>query len=389
MAHPATYTEKAPFPAAIWWARIRRRLPWLTPIFLITVAIPTLCAVLYFGFIAGDVYVSESRFVVRSAERPSAATSGLGALISGAGFTGAQEDTFTVPDYIQSRDALRLLDATFQLGNNYAHGGVDVFNRFGTVLRGESFEDLYKYYTRKIVTVQHDATSSITTLEVRAPTAEQATQYNTKLLELSEALVNRLNERARNDLVRFARTEVADAQKKAQAAALAVATYRNDKQVLDPERQAGLQLQQVLKLQETLLEAKTQLAQLQTFTPQNPQIPAARKRVQVIQETIDSETGKATGGNASLARKAADYQRLQLEKEFTDKQLGVVLTAYEQARTQAQRQQLYLERIVEPNLPDVAIEPKRLRSIFATLAIGLVAWGVLSLLVSGIREHHD
>lgn len=372
-----------------WRARIRRRLPWLTPIFLLTVALPTLLSVLYFGFIAADVYVSESRFVVRSADRPTAATSGLGALLAGSGFTQSHEDNFTVPDYIQSRDALRTLDSTFQLANNYAHDGVDVFNRFGTALRGEGFEDLYRYYTRKIVTVQYDTASSITTLEVRAPSAEQATQYNAKLLELSEALVNRLNERARNDLVRFAQTEVSEAQKKAQSAALALSAYRNEKQVLDPERQAGLQLQQVLKLQEALLEAKTQLAQLQTFTPQNPQIPAAKKRVQVIQETIDSETGKATGGNISLTRKAADYQRLVLENEFAEKQLGVVLTAYEQARSQAQRQQLYLERIVEPNTPDVAIEPKRLRSILATFALGLVAWGVLSLLVSGIREHRD
>jgi len=59
----------------------------------------------------------------------------------------------------------------------------------------------------------------------------------------------------------------------------------------------------------------------------------------------------------------------------------------EAARNEAQHQQLYLERIVQPNLPDIAIEPRRLRSVVIVLLLGLLAWGILSLLVASIREH--
>jgi capsular polysaccharide transport system permease protein len=61
----------------------------------------------------------------------------------------------------------------------------------------------------------------------------------------------------------------------------------------------------------------------------------------------------------------------------------------EQARNEAQRKQLYLERIVQPNLPDVATEPRRLRSFLAVVALGLVLWGILSMLIAGVREHQD
>jgi capsular polysaccharide transport system permease protein len=54
---------------------------------------------------------------------------------------------------------------------------------------------------------------------------------------------------------------------------------------------------------------------------------------------------------------------------------------------EALRQQLYLERIVQPNLPDYAMEPRRLRSVLVVFVLGMMAWGVLSLLVAGIREH--
>ncbi|MEI7825099.1 MAG: hypothetical protein WCI01_07355, partial [Chlorobiaceae bacterium] len=61
----------------------------------------------------------------------------------------------------------------------------------------------------------------------------------------------------------------------------------------------------------------------------------------------------------------------------------------EQARNEAQRQQLYLERIVQPNTPDIAIEPQRLKAILTIFVVGLLVWGILSLLVAGVREHHD
>ena len=67
----------------------------------------------------------------------------------------------------------------------------------------------------------------------------------------------------------------------------------------------------------------------------------------------------------------------------------MALTSLEQARNDAQRKQLYLERIVQPSIPDNAVEPRRLRNVFATFILGMVAWGILSMLVAGVREHQD
>ena len=55
---------------------IRRFLRRAGPLFVMTVLAPTVLAILYFGLISSDVYISESRFVVRSPERASASTLG-------------------------------------------------------------------------------------------------------------------------------------------------------------------------------------------------------------------------------------------------------------------------------------------------------------------------
>lgn len=365
---------------------LKQRFSRIDRLFILAVVIPTVLSVIYYGFIASDVYVSESRIVVRSPERPSAVAGGLSGLLQGAGFAKASEDAYSVQDYILSRDALKALNERIGLGRGYANPEVDRISRFAGIDMDDSFEALHKYY-QKMVKVQTDPSSSISTVTVRAFSAKDAYEANRILLEKSEELVNRLNERGRGDLIRYAQKEVAAAEAKAKEAAVALTAYRNTQSVLDPEKQAGVQMQQVAKLQDELIATSVQLAQLRTSTPGNPQIPSLMSRARTLRDEIDKETAKATGGQRSLANKAGDFQRLALDSEFANKQLGSALASLEVARNEAQRQQVYLERIAQPSLADVAQEPHRVRNILATFVLGLVIWGILSMVVAGVREH--
>jgi capsular polysaccharide transport system permease protein len=310
----------------------------------------------------------------------------LGNLLQGAGFGKSQDESATVREFILSRDALRVLEDKMRIKAAYADPRVDVFSRFAGLDFDSSMESLHRYYQRK-VDVQTDSASSIVTLTVRAFTAQDAANANRILLEQSENLVNHLNERGRQDLIRYAMMEVAGAEKSAKAAALALSQYRSAQNVVDPDRQATSQMERVAKLQDELIVTTTQLSQLTAFTPANPQIPSLKNLSKVLQGEIAKETSRVTGGQTSLATKAAEYQRLALDAEFANKQLGSALASLESARNEALRQQVYLERIAQPNLPDVAQEPRRIRSVAATFILGLVAWGILSMLLAGVREH--
>lgn len=363
-----------------------RRVKTLKPLFIATVLIPTAISIIYFGFLASDVYVSESRFVVRSPDKPAA--TGLGVLLKSAGFTNAGDEIYAAQDYVQSRDALAGLNRRGMIAVVYADKGISVFDRFNPFGTSNSFEDLYNYYKKKIK-VEHDTTSSIVTLTVRAYTPSDARKINEQLLEMAEDTVNKMNTRGRQDLVQFAKTEVNDAKEKAELAAIALSRFRNEKGVVDPEKQANVQVQMVSKLQDELIASKTELLQLRQVAPQNPQIPALEAGIRGLTEQIDSEFGKAAGGRRSLAASAVEYQRLALESQFSDKQLANAMASLEEARNEARRKQAYVERIVQPNLPDYPLEPRRLRGILATLILSLIAWGILSMLLAGVREHRD
>ena len=354
-------------------------------LFLLTVVVPTALAVLYFGLFASDVYVSESRFVVRSPDKP--ATSGLGVLLKSAGFSNAGDEIFAAHEFVQSRDALKELNRDNAVARAFGNSNVSIFDRFNPLGLSGSFEDLYKYFRGK-VTVDYATTSSITTLTVRAYSPQDAQKFNRQLLERSEELVNRLNTRGRSDLVQFATEEVVQAKMAAREAALSLARFRNARGIIDPEKQATLQLQMVSKLQDELIGARTQLQQLRAMAPENPQIPILEVRINSLSREIDEQLGLVAGSRRSLSATAAQYQRFELEREFADRRLAAAMNSLEEARNEARRKQAYVERIVQPSLPDEAQEPRRLRGIFAAFVLGLVAWAIISMLLAGIREHH-
>ncbi len=355
-------------------------------IFLATVVVPTLIAIVYFGFIASDVYVSEAVFVVRRPDKPSG--SGFGVLLKTAGFSNGADEMYAARSYVLSRDALRQLNRQEAFRAAYTRGWISFADRFNPTRIYDSFEDLYEFYLKK-VSIDYDTTSSISTLKVRAYTSEDARNINEQLLKLTEATVNRLSQRARGDLIRVAEAEVEDAKTKAQGAALALSQYRNRSGIIDPERQAVIQMQMISKLQDQLIATQTQLAQLRNFTPANPQIPVLQTTADSLRREVGKRTSEIAGSRESLSNVAVEYQRLSIQSQFADKQLTTLLASLAEARSEARKQSAYIERIAQPSRPDKAVEPKRLRGIFTTFILGLIAFGILSMLLAGIREHQD
>ncbi len=355
-------------------------------LFLAVVIIPTVFSILYFGIFASDVYISESRFVVKAPKQ--AASDGVGLLLQSAGFNNANEEVYATNDYIISRSALQQLNKDGAVTAAYTAPGISIFDRFNPLGWDGSFEKLFKYYTNR-VQVTSDSRSAISTLVVRAYSSDDALKLNSRLLQLAEDMVNRLNTRGREDLIKYAQAEVDAAKQQARTASLALAAYRNKQGVVDPQQQAAIQLQMVSKLQDELITVKSQLIQLRAFTPENPQIPVLEKRSRILSQEIYEQTGRVAGDNRSLAAAAVEYQRLQLENGFAERQLAGAMASLQEARNEARRKQVYVERIVNPNRPDSALEPRRLRGIFATFVVGLIAWGILSLLLAGVREHQS
>ncbi|MGP1604908.1 MAG: hypothetical protein ACTTG4_00710 [Moraxella sp.] len=366
--------------------KINRIAKYFDPLFWLFVVLPTIVLAIYYGFIASDVYTSESKFVIRSPNQRSA--SGIGMVLQNIGFNASSDDSYLVRDYLSSRDAVQNLKAKLDIQTKYSAKSVDVVSRFGTI-KEPTFENFYEYFNKKIKVV-YDPASSISSLQIEAYTAKDAQNINEELLKMSEDVINRINNNAKNDILAASEKEVQEAQEVSAKAAEALAKYRVKNDVFNPEGQSAIVLQEISKLQDALIQTETQLTQAREITPENPQIKAMETRIKSLKKSIADKSKLVTGpSDISFSNRSVEYQRLQLEKELADKQLASAMATYEQSKNDFNKKQLYLERLAMPSLPDEATKPKRFKNTLSGFVFGLLLWGVVRLFVAGVREHND
>ncbi|MCZ8171741.1 MAG: hypothetical protein O9272_08380 [Brevundimonas sp.] len=373
--------ERSPdrFSAAVALAKQHR---W----FLVLVILPTLLATMYFGMIASNRYVSESRFVVKAPGQRTAQIGTLANLIQTTGLSAGQEQANEVIEYLRSRDALAQLDRNAGFRYRYSSTSADPLARFPGLLRSDTFEDLYKFYGETVSpSTEHE--TGVVVLSVWGFTPEDAQEINEQLLQLSEALVNRLNDRAQSRGIAEAERRVSGAESRVQKARQALREYRNATALLDPSRQAAAVLDLTVRLISEQAVLKAQAQQIERVAPDNPSLPTLRARIAALGEQIAVQSGRAVGTSGAISSKLGEYENLLAEQEFSQQMLTAANAGLEQARVESQKQQFYLERIVEPNLPDKPLLPRRLREILTVAGVALCLYMIGWLLVVGILEH--
>jgi capsular polysaccharide transport system permease protein len=350
------------------------------------VVAPTLLAALYFGLFASDVYVSESRFVIKSPDQKRAQMSTLANLVQTTGLSGGQEQTNEVLTFVRSRDALRELEKDTNLRAKFASSQADIFSRFPSPFASESFESLFKYYGKRI-DATYDAEGGTALIKVQAFTPRDAYEINRHLLNLSEGLVNRLNDRYQGRAITEAQKQVALATTRARAARVALSQYRNSQELIDPARQAAgvLGIADALTAERAALQAQLEL--MQRVTPNNPSIPALRRRAEAIGTQIASQDSRVVGNGRGIASKIGGYENLVVEQEFATQSLNAANAALVQARAEAQRQKFYLERVVDANVPDEPLLPKRFLDVIVVAACALCLYFIGWMFMVGILEH--
>jgi capsular polysaccharide transport system permease protein len=364
----------------------RRRLSPLRLSALVAIALPTLFAALYYGLIASDQYAVEVRFAVRGGSGQ-ASTDVLG-LVTGVPSAGSiVTDAYIVMDFIHSREILDKIEGRTDMRAIYARG--DFLASFDP---SETVERLLVYWKR-MVSVHFDTTSQVIAVEVRAFRAEDARLLASLIVELSEDLTNQLSARARQDAVRFAEQEVKRTEDRLRANRLALQTFRETRQELDPTKTAEAQLSLLGKLEEELSSAKTKRAGLRQFMEDSaPSIRVLDSRIKAMEAQVAEERAKigrsaVETGPSSLTVRMADYEELTVEREFAEKVYVSALASLERARLDAAQQQRYLATFVPPSLPQEALYPERILNVFLVLGAAAVLWALGVLIVYGIRDH--
>lgn len=364
------------------WTHKVNRNPW----FLISVVLPVLASAIYFFGIASNQYVSESRFVIKAPNQRTGQISTFANLIQTTGLSAGQEQSNQVIDYVRSRSALQALSQEVPLGKIYSSDSIDFLSRFPKPWQENAREDLHKFYREKVI-IDRDVDTGLIVLRSIAFNPKDAARINESLLRKSETLVNELNERARRSAISESESRVRDAEVRATAARKAMASYRNKAELVDPLKQAGgvVEIANQLIAERSALEA--QLSTLRRLTPDHPSISALRERIVSLTQEINQQTALIVGGSNTISGKLPAYEALALEQDLSSQLVMLARASLEQARTDALKQQFYLERVVDPNVPDLPEYPHAWRNVLTIFGFAACLYFITWMFVIGILEH--
>jgi capsular polysaccharide transport system permease protein len=327
--------------------------------FAILFVVPLALWMVYYGFIAADQYETESRFILRQSSNVDTSAGMGGTMFQQSGLATADENSHVVKAYVESRDIVEVLARDYDLKARLDRPEADFLTRFPTFWQTDRMESLFKAYSR-FVTIKVESSTAIVTLSVKAFRPEDAHEISVGVLTQAEALVNRLNDRARRDAVAFAEDMVAMNEARVKDIQDRLTTYRNNELIIDPARQSTATLELSNKLILELAQLDAQIATIEQRSPTSPRLPQMRSQRDALQDEIAKQRRSVVGNQDSLVAKLSEYEKLNLEKDLAIKALSSALVSQERARQDALVRRLYLERIVEPKPADRPEYPKRL-----------------------------
>ena len=168
----------------------------------------------------------------------------------------------------------------------------------------------------------------------------------------------------------------------------AVTAWRLRERSVDPQRSAQMGLDSMGALEGLLTGARAELQEKSAYMrPDNPAIATLRNRIASLQREITDHRQRMIMGGENLPGQLADYERLLLEREFADKQLTSATESLETARIDAQRQQLFVTRVVQPTRAELALYPQAWLILLSMFIVLSVLYGIGWMMLTGVREH--
>jgi len=370
-------------------ARMKHRHWGLLASFGIVVLLPLIAVVLYLWIAAQDQYLSTTGFTVRGQES-GGATELLGGLAQLTGGSTAS-DSDILYEFIQSQEMVDIVNAEVDIRAQYSKPwpGDWVF----AIWPDASKEDLLWYWQR-IVSISYDSGTGLIEVQARGFNPDAAKAITSVILRESQDRINRLNDQAREDAMRYAQADLDEAITRLKGAREALTRFRTRTRIVDPAADIQGRMGVMNNLQQQLASALVEYDLLrETASDNDPRLTKAQQLIDVIRERIRIERQTFTSDNTDTGAVGEDYpslisefESLNVDLQYAEETYRAALTALQVARDDAARQSRYLATYIKPTLAQDSEYPNRpLVSGLAGLFL-LLLWSIGALIYYSIRD---
>ncbi|WP_312363376.1 hypothetical protein [Ensifer sp.] len=345
--------------------------------------VPTAVVAFYYSIVASDQYVSEARFSIRSADSSgSSPMAGLSALLG----SGQATDAAIVAEYVKSGAIINQLTDSFSLTDLFTTKRWDPIS---SLAANPTSEDLIKYWKGK-VDISVERSSGLTTLRVRAFSAEDSLRLTDEILRISELMVNRLTRRTEDNGLREAEAEVHTTKDRLTNSILKLKAMRDSTGILDVTLAAAANTEVLTKLRLEKAKLDVQIQSLEeNDSGSAPQLGSLKNQATAIGQQIAVYEQSIAGGDtdSSIASRGAELSEAETDLKVAQTEYQKAVAVFEAARMTTERQRSYILTHVQPTLPEEALYPRRILIVF-TVALGTgLLWAITVGLAMLARDH--
>ncbi|WP_035065210.1 chain-length determining protein [Nitratidesulfovibrio termitidis] len=349
--------------------------------------IVALVAGVYWAFWASDRFVSDANVIIRKTNAVNAPTFDISMLAAGVA-NANRPDQLLLREYLLSVDILKKLDAALDLRTHYSDKRQDVISRMW--FRDASMEWFHRHYLSRI-NVVYDDYSGVLRIQAQAYDAKMAQAIAEMLVREGERYMNQLGHELAEAQAGFLTAQVDLAQQRFQSARQALLAFQNQKGLVSPKATAAGIGEIVARLEGQRTQIQTQLASLPMSLDSNhPSIVMLKQSLVAVNRQIAQEKAKlAAPSGETLNYAVEEFERLQMEVEFTQDVYKTALVALERGRIDATRMLEKVSVLQHPTRPEYPMEPRRVYNMAILLVLTVVLVGMLRLLESILCDHLD
>lgn len=343
-------------------------------------------ALLYWGLMASDRYVSEARIVIERTDMSAGASMDIGSLLSGAS-GGHRTDQLLLRTYLLSVDMLDKLEQQLGLRAHYSSSEHDVFSRMA---KDAELEQFHQYFLSR-VSAELDEYSGVLVIKAQAYDAPMAQTITAALVSEGERYMNELGHAMALEQVGFLEKQVTEMGKKTLETRRELIDFQNRKGMLSPQAMAESRQATINRLDAQATDYKARRAALLGYlTPQAAGVVELDLQIAAIEKQIAEEQTRLTSSKGQPLNVAVEeYQRLEMAARFAEDVYKTALIALEKGRLEALRTLKKVSVLQKPVLPQYPLEPRRLYNIIVFILAALIIAGIIQLLAAIIRDHQD
>jgi len=346
-----------------------------------------LLAVIYWGLIASDRYVSEAHILIQKTDIAVAQSVDFSSLLGGAS-SASRADQLLLRDYLLSTDMLFKLDKKLNLRAHYSDWGHDPLSRMW--FEDAPLEIFHRYY-RSRVSIEYDEHGGLLVIKAQGYDPKTAQAIAVTLVEEGERFMNSMAHELAREQVVFLERQVREMNAQALAARQTVLEFQNQKGLVSPQTTIQNFANIVGRLEATLAELQTRRASMLGYMmPDSPTVVDLDLQIEAVNKQIEQEKGRlASTKGSTLNQTVEQYQRLQMDAEFSYQIYKTALVALEKGRIEATRTLKKVSVMQRPPLPEYSVEPRRLYNTIVFILVALLIAGIVHLLAAIIRDHKD